>query len=335
MSQVSLTETVSCDDGRRRWRAAVEGVLGSVGVTTGGRGDVSARSRTTQVGFVRVSDLEADTGGVHRTRAHIAEDTEPFAVFGVQERGTSVLTQAGRTVTAGPGTLFLWDASAPYTLEHPTAFATRIVRLPRRVLAAGDTRAQAGGAVVPTTAGLGLALRALLDTLVTAEGPRSASIADLSAEGVANLFCALVAERERMSGTGRADTATDDPRRQLLARIRAHIDDHLADPELSPGTVAQAHHISVRYLHRLFEAEGVTVARYIRRRRLERCARELARRSVSPPTVSSIAQRWGFVSPAHFSRMFRAVHGHSPVEWRALRTSASLDAAALGDGPET
>lgn len=71
-------------------------------------------------------------------------------------------------------------------------------------------------------------------------------------------------------------------RAHLLARIRAHIDDHLADPGLSPGTVARAHHISVCYLHRLFGAEGITVARFIRQRRLDRCAREPARGSPSP-----------------------------------------------------
>ncbi|MEU9359679.1 helix-turn-helix domain-containing protein [Streptomyces sp. NPDC048301] len=328
MSQISLTETVSCDEVRKQWRAALEGVLGAVRVTTGARGDGTGRSRTTRVGFVRMCDLEADTGGVDRTRRHIVGDTEAFVAFGVQERGTAVLTQTGRTVTAGPGELFLWDAGAPYTLDHPRAFTTRIVRLPRHVLVVGEAALRAGPVVVRASTGLGLALTALLDTLVTAGEPRSTVSADLYAEGVANLFCALVAEREHPSGGGGADTTTH-PRRVLLARIRAHIEDHLAEPELSPGAVARAHHISVRYLHRLFEAEGITVARYIRQRRLARCAQELARRSPSPPTVSSIAQRWGFVNPAHFSRTFRDAHGHSPVEWRALRTSAGQDTAGL------
>ncbi|MYT26968.1 helix-turn-helix domain-containing protein, partial [Streptomyces sp. SID7760] len=89
---------------------------------------------------------------------------------------------------------------------------------------------------------------------------------------------------------------------------------------LSPERIARQHHISVRYLHRLFESEGTTVGRYIRQRRLEQCGRELARRSRVVPTVSAVAQRWGFVSPAHFSRAFRAAYGVSPREWRDLRT---------------
>jgi len=43
-----------------------------------------------------------------------------------------------------------------------------------------------------------------------------------------------------------------------------------------PGTVAAAHYISVRYLYRLFDAQGTTVAAWIRPRRLERCRVDLA-----------------------------------------------------------
>jgi AraC-like DNA-binding protein len=32
--------------------------------------------------------------------------------------------------------------------------------------------------------------------------------------------------------------------------------------------------------------------------------------------VSAIAARWGLVDPAHFSRLFRAAYGVSPVEYR-------------------
>ncbi|WP_435812131.1 AraC family transcriptional regulator [Streptomyces olivaceoviridis] len=29
-----------------------------------------------------------------------------------------------------------------------------------------------------------------------------------------------------------------------------------------------------------------------------------------------MAHRWGFTSPSHFSRVFRATYGVSPAEWR-------------------
>lgn len=64
-------------------------------------------------------------------------------------------------------------------------------------------------------------------------------------------------------------------RRALLQRIHAFIEARLGDSELNPTTVADAHYISVRYLHKLFQTEQVTVADHIRRRRLDRCRRDL------------------------------------------------------------
>ena len=54
----------------------------------------------------------------------------------------------------------------------------------------------------------------------------------------------------------------DDPlaathsRAELLLRARAYAEARLADPMLSPGDIAAATHVSKRYLHRLFEADG-------------------------------------------------------------------------------
>lgn len=61
----------------------------------------------------------------------------------------------------------------------------------------------------------------------------------------------------------------------------------------------------------------MTITRWILQRRLEECSRELARRGRVSPTVSSVAQRWGFVNAAHFSRAFRTAYGMSPREWRS------------------
>jgi AraC-like DNA-binding protein len=102
----------------------------------------------------------------------------------------------------------------------------------------------------------------------------------------------------------------------LLLRIHAFIEQHLGEADLSPGIVAAAHHVSVRYLHRLFEAQDTTVAAWIRRRRLERCRRDLADPAFGAVPVSAVAARWGIADPAHFSRLFRRAYGLPPAEYR-------------------
>ncbi|MFJ6215451.1 helix-turn-helix domain-containing protein [Streptomyces sp. NPDC092296] len=104
--------------------------------------------------------------------------------------------------------------------------------------------------------------------------------------------------------------------RALTLRIKAFIRRHLHDPELTPGAIATAHHISRSYLHRLFQAESETVAAYIRRLRLEAARRDLTDPAWRTAPIHAIAARWGFCRPADFSRAFRIAYGISPKDHR-------------------
>ncbi len=121
---------------------------------------------------------------------------------------------------------------------------------------------------------------------------------------------------------GRLDRVRETPfetrQRALLASVRAFIEERLGDPSLSPGMIAAAHHVSLRYLHKLFEDEQTTVAAWIRTRRLERCRRDMLDPARHAEPVSSIAMRWGLTNAAHFSRLFRAQYGAPPAAYRAL-----------------
>jgi AraC-like DNA-binding protein len=115
----------------------------------------------------------------------------------------------------------------------------------------------------------------------------------------------------------------------MVKRIRSYIEQRLSDPDLSPATIAAAHHISLRYLYKLFEQEQTTVARLVLQRRLARCRRDLLDPTRTDATVSAIAGRWGLTNAAHFSRAFRAAYGVPPGEFRALAVgSARTDAEA-------
>jgi AraC-like DNA-binding protein len=106
--------------------------------------------------------------------------------------------------------------------------------------------------------------------------------------------------------------------RALLAAVRAHVEEHLADPALDPRSIAAAHFVSVRQLHRLFAGEAETAARYVRRRRLERAREELARSGARDLPLAAVAHRCGFADPSVFGRAFRAAYGMTPSRYRAL-----------------
>jgi len=108
--------------------------------------------------------------------------------------------------------------------------------------------------------------------------------------------------------------------------VQAFIQQNLGDPQLSPGAIATAHHISLRSLHQLFHDEGLTVAGWIRQRRLERCRRDLTDPGLAARPVAAIAATWGFASAADFSRAFRATHGMPPAEYRRSARLANTSA---------
>ncbi|OKJ25900.1 helix-turn-helix domain-containing protein [Streptomyces sp. CB01580] len=273
-----------------------------------------------RIGYVRLSTLEADAVRVSRTAALISRGprTEQQVGVGVQVSGRAVLEQDGRRAEVAPGGLVLYDTARPYSVDYPERFRTHLFHLPRRLLGApeSDLRCVAGTAVGPTE-GCGPVLLPFLGVLAASARSVSAPVGDRLAGSVADLLSVLVSQQ----AAGRKADEPVAPNEHLVRRVREYIDNHLADPELRPERIARAHHISVRYLHRLFESEGVTVGRLVQQRRLEACARELGRRGRTVPSVSAVAQRWGFVNPAHFSRAFRAAYGVSPREWRALRTT--------------
>ncbi|MFH9862075.1 helix-turn-helix domain-containing protein [Streptomyces sp. NPDC017202] len=105
--------------------------------------------------------------------------------------------------------------------------------------------------------------------------------------------------------------------RTLALRVKAFVRRHLADPGLTPATIAAAHHISRSHLYRLFRAEGLTVASYIRDQRLEHARRDLLDPARSTEPIHAVAARWGFPRAAEFTRAFRTAYGLPPSELRA------------------
>ncbi|GAA2712082.1 MULTISPECIES: helix-turn-helix domain-containing protein [Streptomyces] len=267
------------------------------------------------LGYLRVLSLETGPVRLSRTPGLVARSPADGIAVALQQAGTAALTQDGRGTALLPGELSVIDLRRPFCLEQKQRGRLCVFRLPARVVDVPPARLRtvAGRAFAPRE-GVTALLVPFLERLAVRAAHIAPSVGDALSGNVADLLAALVDEHAE-DDDDRPGTARD----HLLPAVRRFIDNHLGDPGLTPESIARAHRISVRYLHRLFEGEEVTVARLIQRRRLEECGRELARAAPGPgsPTVSAVALRWGFPSQAHFSRVFKAVYGRSPREWRA------------------
>jgi AraC-like DNA-binding protein len=97
----------------------------------------------------------------------------------------------------------------------------------------------------------------------------------------------------------------------------------LLNGDIDIGAIATAAGVSRATLYRSFDGEG-GVSRFVQDRRLHHARSALRRRMGRTPTISDIADRYGFASPTHFSRLFRARFGYSPAEVEPLKTTANV-----------
>ncbi|GAB2712091.1 AraC-like ligand-binding domain-containing protein [Kitasatospora kifunensis] len=266
-----------------------------------------------QLGSVQISRVAAGPQSVSRNRRTIAMGGEGWVAVAMQHRGCARVSQDGRQITLGPGEFVVSESGRPFTKEFPDAFEFTAFRLPRAALHVHDADLKAATATVfAPGSGSADVVAAYLRQLASQAAQLDPYTGSRLADTAIDLLALLIQER-----SGTLTPAAPESAPAMLARIKDYALRHLGDPSLSPEQIAGAHHISVRYLHKLFQSEETTVARWIQRRRLEMCARDLSRRASASPTVSSVARRWGFVSPAHFSRVFRSAYGATPREWRA------------------
>ncbi|OMI36385.1 helix-turn-helix domain-containing protein [Streptomyces sparsogenes] len=280
----------------------------------------SGTIRTAPLGRLQVTTVEGDPLKAPRTRRLATQgDEDRDVVVKLLSKGSARLQQDAREVTLRAGDVFVYDRARPFRLTFPERFRTVSVMIPRQMLGLNETQLRqiTASPLRPDTA-LGGLLSTFLDRLADTAGNYRPHIGELLARNVVDILTVLA--DERLGGTS-TDTPSGDA--AMLLRIRAYIDRHLADPELSPRTIAGAHHMSVRYLHKLFEAEDTTAGRWIQSRRLEACRRDLGRRETMGRTIAAVAHGWGFASAAHFSRVFRAAYGMSPSEWREAHRPAA------------
>jgi AraC-like DNA-binding protein len=80
--------------------------------------------------------------------------------------------------------------------------------------------------------------------------------------------------------------------------------------------VALRQGITARYIHMLFESEGVTFSEYVRDQRLTRAHNVLSDRHSSGPTIAAIAYAAGFGDLSYFNRCFRRRFGATPSQVR-------------------
>lgn len=229
----------------------------------------------------------------------------------VQQKARSFFEQDGRAGTLAPGDWCVVDAARPFVIDHP-AGCDQIIMIPPRPADPDvvDLIARARSRRCNGHQGASRLVNTLLSEAYGQFDRLPPSTAGQLADAIASMaWHALQEACETPAGETQSDT--------LRNRLKAFIDTHLADPDLSVEAVARGCGCSVRSVHRAFAEDALgSVSAYIWHRRVAQCAGELRNPAHAARSVTDIAMGWGFASSSHFSRLFRRTLGVSPKTYR-------------------
>ncbi|MFF7243608.1 AraC family transcriptional regulator [Embleya sp. NPDC008237] len=310
------TEVVAAPERFALWKEAMDRSHVCDRLDTNDHGDFRAGMRCLDLGEIRVSALSFPHLRITRTPKLIRRfDPEVFQINHFLG-GQGIVSVGKYDTTLRVGDLLVMDSGLPYrgevhadsarwshmTVQCPYALLPLPAKTVRRLFAVPISGRSGMGGVF---AGWLFDLNGRAAEFTPADAPTLASV---TVDLLGSVLARCLESEEALSPETR--------RTALRARIVAFVERHLADPDLTPRAVAEAHHISLRLLQQLLAADDTSPAAWIRRRRLERCRLDLADPGLNILAVRVIAARWGFTDPKHFSRLFHATYGTPPRDYR-------------------
>jgi len=308
------TDWVDAEQRLSYWEESCRSALVGLRCSSHAVDGLRAEQSLLDLDVIRVGKVQGNAHVIERTPALISAYPTESIFANLLLDDDTFLYQRGRGFNLHRGDVILYDARMPYLLgcgDHIHQFhvdvSTACFR--ERVAKAGLDRpihisGSSGAAKV-----YGAALRNLLARTLAAVPPDISEAGALQAQ-----VCDLLASMVHVSA-GRAPHSALGASHVLAAK--AYIEDHLGDESMTAADVALAISVSERHLRRLFSQQDTSLVEYMLSRRLINAHGELADPVHAHLGVAEVAYRWGFVSAAHFSRVFKARFGLTPSALRA------------------
>jgi AraC family transcriptional regulator, positive regulator of tynA and feaB len=228
--------------------------------------------------------------------------------------GDYALEQDGKEAVLQPGDMTIYDATRPHRVQCPRDFGKLILSIPRPLLRARMAGVEHCTALkISGARGIGAVTSEFLRASSQQADKLTASDISTLADHTLDLLTLAVASVRP------ADFTLSRSRSVSLYRIKALIEKCLQDSDLETAMIARRAGLSARYINSLFGEEGTSLMRYVWKRRLENCAKDMREPRHDSDPIADIAFRWGFGDASHFSRAFKQHFGQAPREFRQQR----------------
>lgn len=306
------TRSLRSDERIEFWEDHISQVLLDIGVRSLDSRPFEAAERSVRLPHLTFAQIATNPHVLERTEKHCATSPSDGVMLFFMVGGEGFFHHREGTQLQRAGMVLLCDANQPflrgftgslreYVLTVPQETYEQIVRhdsaRPPMLMDISDPHG-------PGAHGAELA-RLMRDSLSQTSALDAAEVE----QSAIDMLGAMLSTEGRNSAAAR--------RREATAWIRRH----LHDSSLSVTTVAHATGMSERTLTRAFGETGAGVARTILELRLAKAHELLTQQRTAP--VHELAESCGFVSAAHFSRVFRDRYGATPVDVQQRGASAA------------
>lgn len=324
--QVFSTASVPALRATDAWQAYMSCVYYELDIIPSGTAPVHGELQRVELQSVGVSRFSASSQRVVRRRSAASIDVHENFVFLFPTRQAMEYEQHGKTGFVLPGDVVMLNSSEGYVVNVPDDSQNITFKIPCELLrprvkgidALCARQRPASSQFVPILSQLGSTLLTLNST--------NASL--LLQDAVLDLLGVMTESGDNK--TPSAGVESSGMLHVFYESVMGYIARRFREP-LTPESVALAHRVSVRYLHKAFSAHQTTFGRNLMEVRLLEAQRLLSQPPAQGlrrmPQIAQIAYACGFATAAHFSARYRDRFGITPRECMAAPRSRSLATA--------
>lgn len=264
-------------------------------------------------GKLTVSTIRSHGSEVRRTGAGISKASDDRFFVGLMLSGRSLISQGETSGSLESGDMMLIDTNRPFVLEFPDGVDIVCVTIQGEYLRRALTHYRNPAIAInkPTP------LKKLTARYVNALADSLATIDELDELAYEQLTALLVRCINSVDPAPKASAH----RAELLLQVKKFIERDIANPSLGAKRICSALGLSRSTLFEAFAAESLTLANFIRRKRLLK-SKELLLSKRSP--IDLIAHEVGFRDHSTFSRAFKRDFGTTPTSFRSHSESGRI-----------
>jgi AraC-like DNA-binding protein len=307
----AFTPLVPRRDGSHRTQsAAPDGVPGWVSASPLGSANTAEISSCTQL--------------LTHGKTEVMRSQDEVLFVNLQLTGSCRAEQDGNRCIVQPGSFAVFDTTRPFSQEYRESDAGepwRVLsfRIPREQWF-DATKAPARVATpIDGAHGDGAAVANLMATLWAERRALSSQSATVMGRAFTDILASAVTAP---SSPGVEPTLGQDRTEAVVVLTRRYIRAALPLGRVTATEAARRTSISVRSLHRAFQAHGLSFSECVREERFLGARRDLE--VVEPHVcIADVAARWGYCDSSHLTRTFKQRLSCTPSDYRARHLNAT------------